>query len=151
MYDEKDYKYQLVWRNKPNKICVYVEKDEREGRYVIAVDPSWGGEGSDWLSVHVYDTERAEEVAQYRDRIEPTEAAQRVAALAQYYNGAFVIVERNGPGEALLNALVKIYSASKIYKEVIDSKSYDEPTEKLGWWSTQRKKEVLIHNLCGAY
>ncbi len=75
----------------------------RAGRaYVIGADPAEGNPISDDSTATVLDAEDWAEVASLAGKFEPAVFAAHLASLAEHYNGAGVLVERNNHGHAVL-------------------------------------------------
>jgi len=64
-------------------------------KYLIGVDPAMNMEGSDNSGMMVVDKESLQVMATFRDSIEQTDLAELSIALANYYNRAFIVPERN--------------------------------------------------------
>jgi hypothetical protein len=143
----------------------------QEGReYVIGADISEGkdsnegrGEPNPDYTVHcVGDRDTGEQVARFRARVEPSEAGWQLYLLGVYFNWAGVVPERNGPGLAAIDGLLRHgYPPSLIYhrKRAMDQ----DPAERsdlIGFVTNQvtrpqiishvdtalREASVLIHN-----
>jgi hypothetical protein len=70
--------------------------------YVVGVDPAQGNPNSDDSVSLVVDSLTLEEVAAICGKVEPSTLADHSAALARYYSGAGILVERNNHGHAVL-------------------------------------------------
>lgn len=77
-----------------------------EMRYVVGVDPAEGNPGSDDSAISVMSV-RGEEVATLAGKFEPSLTAVYARELAQYYNAAPVLVERNNHGHAVIQWLTE--------------------------------------------
>jgi hypothetical protein len=73
--------------------------------YVIGADPAEGNPTSDDSALTVLDAASGEEVATLAGRFEPTVLASYIAQLAEWYNGAAVLPERNNHGHAVIARL----------------------------------------------
>jgi hypothetical protein len=73
--------------------------------YVIGGDPAEGNPTSDDSALAVLDAASGEEVATLAGKLEPTVFAGYIGQLAEWYNGAGVLVERNNHGHAVLAGL----------------------------------------------
>lgn len=82
-------------------LCVY-ELPQRGHRYCIGGDPAEGNPTSDESACIVKDRDTGESVARLSERLEPAVFASYVAQLAAWYNGAFVLIERNNHGHAVI-------------------------------------------------
>jgi hypothetical protein len=73
--------------------------------YVIGANPAEGNPTSDNSALAVLDVASGEEVATLAGKFEPTVFAGYTAQLAEWYNGAAVLVERNNHGRAVIAGL----------------------------------------------
>lgn len=80
---------------------------EADRAYVIGCDPAEGNPTSDESALVVLDVESGEEVAALAGRFQPAVLAGHAGALADWYNGAGILVERNNHGHAVLLALAQ--------------------------------------------
>jgi hypothetical protein len=80
-------------------------------RYFVGADPAEGNPTSDDSSAHVVDLQSGEEVAHVVGKIQPTTFAQMVFEVAQYFNNAPILVERNNHGHAVIAHLTENTSA----------------------------------------
>jgi hypothetical protein len=71
-------------------------------RYVVGADPAEGNPTSDESALAVLEVDSGEEVASLGGRFEPATFAAHVSAVARWYQGAAVLVERNNHGHAVL-------------------------------------------------
>lgn len=89
-------------------------------RYLIAVDCATGRqvttEDTDYTAAVVIDLETGEEVAAYRARVTPQDAAYDVADLGRYFNDAVAAVERTGDGGTCILTLQGDCGYGNVYK-----------------------------------
>jgi hypothetical protein len=71
-------------------------------RYIVGADPAEGNPTSDDSALEVVEVGSGEEVAALAGRSEPATFAGYLKAVAGYYGGAPVLVERNNHGHAVL-------------------------------------------------
>lgn len=112
------------------------ELPEPGKKYAIGMDPAEGNPGSDDSSLTIVDELTQAEVASLRGKYEPTMFASYGVSLAQFYNGAKIMVERNNHGHAVIR---EIRNADP-YAKIVD-----------GWdgkpgWLTSPKGKVLLTN-----
>jgi hypothetical protein len=81
-----------------------------KGKYVIGVDTAGGGSNGDYTCAQVIDKEAGMQCAELHGHFLPHETADRVARLAQEYNEAYVVIERNNHGHAVYEAIRKQYA-----------------------------------------
>jgi hypothetical protein len=82
---------------------VIVHSRPKPGRwYVVAADPAEGNPQSDESAAVVLDVVTGEQIATLGERADPATFARHLDALAQWCNGAPVLVERNNHGHAVL-------------------------------------------------
>lgn len=85
--------------------------------YLVAVDPAGGGSEGDYSAVQVIDMEQGSQCAELRCRMSGLELAREVKELAQDYNGALVVVERNNHGHAVLACLEMVCRYTNLYDQ----------------------------------
>lgn len=117
---------------------IYVEPEP--GRtYVIGADPAEGNPHSDASVATVVDALTWEECAQLAGQIEPTVFAGYVGQLAERYNDASILAERNNHGHTVIAAL------REAGRRVLNG--YDG---KPGWLSNVKGKALLYDALAEA-
>jgi hypothetical protein len=70
--------------------------------YALGADPAEGNPTSDDSALAVVDVETSEEVAALSGQFQPAVLGAHIDAVARWYNGARVLVERNNHGHAVL-------------------------------------------------
>jgi len=119
--------------------------------YVIGGDPSKGidiGEDSgrqdpDYAVLQVLDYATGEQVARFRARMSPYPFAEYTAALAEWYNMAYVVPEANELG--YIEALIRVYPMDRIYHRQRDADDRRQATlHEVGWLTTRNSKLQLI-------
>jgi len=70
--------------------------------YVIGVDPAGGGTDGDYSCASVIERKTALQCAELHGHFPPRELAKRLVQLANRYNGALLVVERNNEGHGVL-------------------------------------------------
>lgn len=102
-------------------------------RYVVGADPAEGVPGGDDSSVQVLNQYTGEQVACIDAELEPTEEFPKaIAAIARYYNNAWVLYENNNHGWALTTAFKKM-----------NLRILKGPDGKMGWSQHRGPKEEL--------
>lgn len=104
-------------------------------KYTIGVDCAAGKQAGDYTVfevIKVVNGGLADQVAEYRAKEEPSEVARKLADLARFYNNAFVVIERNGPGYAVIERIKDDYS--NLYRHVNTVRRFgDEQEDTIGY------------------
>lgn len=113
--------------------------------YVIGVDPA-EGRGGDNSVIEVFNAHTGEQVAEYASNyIAPDRLGLLAIDIGKMYNNAFIVVEANNHGHAVLQVMrTKYYNMYR--RETID-KVTKEKNEVLGWNSNGTTKPLLVDNL----
>ena len=122
------------------------EEPARAGRYVAGVDTAEGLLKGDYCACCVLDYYSGREVAVLHGKWDPAVFAGLVASLCTRYNDAFLGVERNGRGHAVLLALATLHQHPCLYAH----QHYDAvglPQERPGWVTDSRSKPIMIDAL----
>ncbi len=109
--------------------------------YIIGADCAEGVEGGDANSAVVLDRETLEEVAWLSGLLDPDEGAKALFALGQYFNWAWLGVEDNGPGLAVLFKLKEL-GYPKIYYRT--DPEDEKPVPKLGHHTDARTRPLQL-------
>lgn len=115
--------------------------------YIISSDYAEGQSDScDYNVIHVYKRgDGLEQVAHFRERCYPEEAASEAIALGAYYNMAWQIPEVNSCGAAALSLFRSCYPLSRIFRrKPSDNVRKQSPTDLMGWRMTGRSKSEAI-------
>lgn len=111
--------------------------------YVAFLDTSAGVSiDGDYSALVVLDAETLEHVATLQVRTLPARVGQMAAAVAQYYNTAFLGVERNTYGIAAIERLQELGYPNLFY----DFVNHPE-NPPVGWATSQQTRERLLNNL----
>lgn len=122
---------------------------ERGKTYVIGADTGSGivvNREGDYSSADVLDSITGEQVAHLHMLAEPSSYAQDLYFLGTWYNNAFIAVEADGHGLAVLNWL-RDHSYYNLYQRRVFDKISNQWVGKLGWSTTPRTKKFIIDNL----
>jgi hypothetical protein len=106
-------------------------------RFVVGADPAEGNPTSDPSALVVLALDTGAEVASLTGRFEPATFASYVTAVARWYQGAPVMVERNNHGHATLLWLRD--NAPDVHRLYGDDR-------KPGWNTTTKSKAMLYDN-----
>lgn len=90
---------------------------------------------------------RLEEVGKDITKKPNTYVVRREGLYYEEKGGAFVGVERNNHGHAVLQKLVTIYPRGRIFQEVKIDEKTKKRTEKVGWHTNAHSKPFLIDNM----
>lgn len=113
-------------------------KPKRE--YIIAADVAEGGSNGDYSCAQVIDAESALQCAEFHGRCTPRDFAAKLQQLAEEYNHAIVVVERNGPGGTVLDRLKDTYEFL-----------YMDESGKLGWLTGTHNRQAALSRLSNAF
>jgi len=125
------------------------EEPAQAGRYVAGCDTAEGLLKGDYCALVILDFYSGREVAVLHGKWDPAQFAALVNALCHRYNDAFLGVERNGPGHAVLLALSTLHDYPALYCH----QHYDAvgmPVERPGWVTDSRSKPIMIDALATA-
>jgi hypothetical protein len=137
------------WKYQGSNLYVLEEHPKRGHQYVVGADPS-GGTGGDNAAAEVFDLTIGEQVAEYaHNRIEPDVFGDKVTDLAEYFNGAFVVVESNNHGPLTLDRLrARDYDSSLIYSmEQAGVNFEDKNLMSMGFRTSTRTKPIMVGKL----
>lgn len=88
------------------------------GEYLIAADTSVGNQSSDPSPIQVLDIHTGRQCREVDVTLPPDLLAYRIAELSDEYNGARIVVERNGPGIATIIKLIELGYEDRLYKHL---------------------------------
>jgi hypothetical protein len=86
-------------------------------QYLVAVDPAGGGSEGDYSAAEVLELETGLQCAEYAGHVGGLELAQRMMELAEKYNQAWLVVERNNHGSGILSLLESVCRYEKVYRQ----------------------------------
>ena len=112
----------------------------RGKQYVVSVDPAGGGSEGDYSAIEVLEMASGLQCAEFAGHVGGLELGKLVAEIAAEYNDAWVVVERNNHGHALLALLENVCPCSHIYKH----------QEQPGWLTTSVTRPAGIGRLNAA-
>jgi hypothetical protein len=108
--------------------------------YLVAVDPAGGGADGDHSAVQVVDAQIGIQCAELQCKAGGYELALEVAKLAEEYNGALVVVERNNHGSGILAYLSGVCRYQHLY----------EHGGQQGWLTSTLSRPVMTGGLGAA-
>jgi hypothetical protein len=86
--------------------------------YLIAADTSLGLQTGDPAAIEVLDIHTGRQVHERSLTLAPDLLAMPLAELSDEYNGAMIVVERNGPGIATILKLIELGYEDRLYKQL---------------------------------
>lgn len=113
--------------------------------YSVGADVAEGLEHGDYSSFDIHD-ELGVQVAHYHGKLDPDTFALLLNAISRRYNKAFLGVERNNHGHAVLMRLKQLDYPNLYVQEELDEQNQRE-TKKVGWLTTAKSKPVIISEL----
>lgn len=126
----------------PLRVFRTPSKDTDWGQYFVAGDPTKTTRG-DYACAQVISRRTLEQVAVYRQRIDPSSFAEELAKLGKFYNTAMISTEKEGPGYATIGALIEKDYPSIWYNRTADV-TPGMVSERMGWSTTMKTKELAI-------
>lgn len=114
----------------------------RDHVYTVGADPAEGNPNSDESAACVLDATTGEQVAVLAGQIEPSVFAAAVVHLAERYNRAWVAVERNNHGAAVLLWIAENAPKTRLITSHGDARP--------GWLNNARGKTLLYTNTTDA-
>jgi len=106
-------------------------------RYIVGADPAGGGTDGDYAAMQVIDMRTGLQCAELKEHLDPRELAQAALALADEYNGALLVVERNNHGAAVLAYLGQQKDCPPVY----------EQRGAAGWLTTAMSRPAMVERL----
>jgi hypothetical protein len=85
-------------------------------QYVVAVDPAGGGSNGDYSAIEVLDMATGIQCAEFAGHIGGLELARLVVEIANEYQRAWVVVERNNHGSGVLAHLESSCAYDRLYR-----------------------------------
>jgi hypothetical protein len=134
----------LPWKGFEGHLRVY-KLPERGHSYVIGADVAEGNPNSDDSVACVVDRATQEQVCVLSAKLEPGELAHWLARLAEWYNNAAVLVERNNHGAHCLNTLRSVPAGVARRPRLLLGRD-----KKYGWWTDFTGKRLMYAQLADA-
>lgn len=114
-------------------------------RYAIGVDIS-AGTGKSNSAFSVVDSTTGEKVAEYASPyVRPESLAEKAVALAQWFNGAYLIWESNGSGGGLFGKRVMELGYRDVYYRKAEMALSKKTSDTPGWGSSDDTKDALLY------
>lgn len=130
---------------KLGELHCFLPHDENE-TYYIGGDVGFGV-GKDASVLQVLDSQHRQAAVWRSTRINADRFGDVAAALATFYNDAYLCVERNGPG-ILTNRVIHVDNRyANVHMEMQYDRITDEETEVVGFATTQKSKPLVVEEL----
>lgn len=142
------------FEERPYGVVNVVSFPQEGEEYIVTSDYSEGVPNGDWSASSVWwrDDDKLRQVAWFRLRVPPEDAADLVAALGCYYNMAWQVPEVNSIGAAALALLRAVYPAGRIFRRTTEESARGmEPSENYGWKMTGRTKMEALGEAVGPF
>jgi Terminase-like family. len=120
------------------------ERPNRGKDYYIGVDVAKGLEEGDYSCGVVMDA-GYNIAAMWHGHTDPDIFAAELEKLGNWYGEAMIAVEENNHGLTVINKLKDTYW--NLYKRTTLNKATDEIREEIGWYSTEKSKQLAINHL----
>lgn len=140
----------IKWRQEDGAPYRIWEQPQPLDQYVIGIDVAKGLTKGDYSCADVYKMIpvgldlQLEQVAQYHGHVNPRFYGNDIYKLGRYYNDAWVVIERNGPGDAAIQR-VKETCYSNIYQDVNDITALKDIADPMyGIDTNQATKPVIV-------
>jgi hypothetical protein len=109
-------------------------------RYIVAVDPAGGGSEGDFSAAQVLDLATGMQCAEFQGHVGGLELATLIVEIAEEYNGAVLVVERNNHGSGILALVESACGYTKVFKQ----------NGQAGWLTTSLSRPAMIGRLDAA-
>ena len=124
-----------------DNMSIYKEPEDGE-EYCIGADCSMGHKDGDAQCFYVMNSKTWEVAARWHGRIAPDLYAEQIIKWGDYYNEAFVGIEENNCGLAVITTVKQDYT--NLYQRERRDKVTDEITHQLGWYTSDKTKDEII-------
>lgn len=115
--------------------------------YAMGADPS-GGNGKDPGCAVLFDYESGEQAAELHGFFDPDCFADEIYKLGQFYNQAFICIEANNHGNAVILKLKPLYF--NLYRRQEFDNVIKKISTKIGFMTNQQNKITITDNLGAA-
>lgn len=133
------------------------ERPDYSKNYILMADCA-RGDGADFSSFHVFDTENVEQVAEYKGKMTTKDYGNFLVTVATEYNNAMLVVENNNIGWATIQQIIDRGYDNLFYKEmdlnVVESeKQFTNKINRLekksvpGFTTTSKNRPLMISKL----
>jgi hypothetical protein len=133
------------------------ERPDYSKNYILMADCA-RGDGADFSSFHVFDTENVEQVAEYKGKMTTKDYGNFLVTIATEYNNALLVVENNNIGWATIQQIIDRGYDNLFYREmdlniVEVDKQFTNKLNKLdkkavpGFTTTSRNRPLMISKM----
>lgn len=127
-------------------ILIWEPPDPKMG-YVIGIDAAEGLEHGDNSVIHVLKRDITPKlVASYAGKMDPDELGKLAVGLADEYNEAFVVIEMNNHGFAVMSVFRHMNYAN-LYTEKSFDKWGAKESRKWGWYTNAVSRPILVDEI----
>lgn len=127
-------------------ISIWEPPDPKMG-YVIGIDAAEGLEHGDNSVIHVLKRDITPKlVASYAGKMDPDELGKLAVGLADEYNEAFVVIEMNNHGFAVMSVFRHMNYAN-LYTEKSFEKWGAKESRKWGWYTNPVSRPILVDEI----
>jgi len=137
------------WEKTSKGLLSVYEEPEMGKEYTIGVDVAYGFKNGDYSVAQVLDT-KGNQVAVWRGHLVPDAFADVLYKLGELYNSAYIVVESNNVGFAVVNRLFKELGYPYVHKDVQEANMADKETMRLGFNTNAKTKPAIINELRAA-
>jgi hypothetical protein len=120
--------------------------DKDWGRYVVGADATHTTFG-DYAVGQVLNRQSLEQVAVFRDRVDPGTFAEEMFKLALWYNTALLAPEKEGPGQHVIGRVLGMNYPNVFQHARIDRTPGKVITDRWGWSTTAQTKHFAVGEL----
>jgi len=131
--------------NGPITIFRYPGEDMDRHKYMISGDATRSING-DFSCAQVLNRRTWEQVAIFRQKIDPVTFGDQMSMLGRYYNWAILCPEIQGAGDSTIARLLSL-NYPFLFEHRKAEKLQGQPETVYGWWSGVRAKQECIGNL----
>lgn len=112
----------------------------RNAQYIVSLDPAGGGSEGDYSAIEVLDLASGLQCAEFAGHVGGLELARLAAEVANEYNHAWLVVERNNIGSGVLAYLETSCRYDRVYRQK------GQP----GWLTTSISRPAAVNRLAVA-
>lgn len=135
-----------IFEQSTGRICIVEEPvDGWENRYQISVDVAEGLEHGDNSVFYVFDRVTGEDVAWFVGKIDTFVFSVLLSFIGNKYYQAYIAVERNNQGAAVIQGLKFIYP--NLYHKEEFGRIVDVETQQLGFHTNMKTKPIICGKL----